>query len=85
MTGVAVVGAAETTRLGTIPDLSAMGLHTDAALNALADCGLGPGDIDGVACAGASPVELAKQLGITTSSTCAMRWRPSRTASAGRC
>ncbi len=34
---IAVVGAAETTRLGKIPDMSVIGLHADAALNALAD------------------------------------------------
>lgn len=61
---VAVVGAAETTRLGVIPDLTPLGLHCDAALGALADCGLGPDDVDGVACAGPSPVEVAHQLGI---------------------
>jgi acetyl-CoA acetyltransferase len=62
---IAVVGAAETTRLGKIPDMSVIGLHADAALNALADAGLKPSDIDGVACAGLSPVELAHYLGIT--------------------
>ena len=49
---IAVVGAAETTRLGSIPDMSNIQLHADAGLNALADCGLTPRDIDGVACAG---------------------------------
>src|SRR5580765_8033286 len=62
---IAVVGAAETTQMGRIPDLSVIGLHADAALNALADAGLKPSDIDGVATAGASPVELAHYLGIT--------------------
>ncbi|HEY1929986.1 MAG TPA: hypothetical protein VGG92_21150 [Caulobacteraceae bacterium] len=62
---IAVVGAAETTRLGKIPDVSVIGLHADAALNALADAGLKPSDIDGVATAGASPVETAHYLGIT--------------------
>src|SRR5277367_4562015 len=62
---VAVVGAAETTKLGLIPDLSTIGLHADAALNALKDAGLKPSDIDGVATAGASPAELAYYLGIT--------------------
>ena len=65
---VAVVGAAETTRLGVIPDQSVIGLHADAALNALADCGLKPSDIDGVATAGANPTELAYYLGITPTS-----------------
>lgn len=62
---VAVVGAAETTRMGKIPDQSVIGLHADAALNAMADCGLKPSDIDGVATAGISPVELAYYMGIT--------------------
>jgi acetyl-CoA acetyltransferase len=61
---VAVVGAAETTRLGRIPDMSAIGLHADAALNTLADAGLKASDIDGLATAGESPVALAHYLGI---------------------
>ena len=51
--------------MGRIPDMSVIGLHADAALNALADAGLKPSDIDGVATAGESPVELAHYLGIT--------------------
>jgi acetyl-CoA acetyltransferase len=62
---VAIVGAAETTRLGVIPDVSALELHADAARNAMADCGLAPGQIDGVACAGQSPVAVAHYLGIS--------------------
>ena len=62
---IAVVGAAETTEMGTIPGLSQIGLHADAALNALADAGLKPGDIDGLATAGETPVTLAQYLGIT--------------------
>jgi acetyl-CoA acetyltransferase len=62
---IAVVGAAETTRLGKIPDMSVIGLHADAALNALADAGLTAKDIDGVATAGESPVAIAHYLGIT--------------------
>src|SRR6201997_5072550 len=62
---VAVVGAAETTRLGVIPDLSAIGLHADAALNALADAGLELSDIDGLATAGEAPPALAAYLGLT--------------------
>lgn len=61
---IAVVGAAETTKMGVIPDQSVIGLHADAALNAMADCGLKPSDIDGVATAGVSPTELAWYLGI---------------------
>jgi acetyl-CoA acetyltransferase len=62
---VAIVGAAETTELGEIPHLSQLGLHADAALNALADCGLAPSQVDGVACAGESPTAVAHHLGIT--------------------
>ena len=38
---IAIVGAAETTGLGCIPDMSQIQLHADAALNAMADAGLG--------------------------------------------
>jgi acetyl-CoA acetyltransferase/uncharacterized OB-fold protein len=63
--GVAIVGAAETTELGTIGDLTPLELHLDAARNALADAGLTARDVDGVACAGVSPTEVAFGLGIT--------------------
>ena len=62
---VAIIGAAETTELGRIPGMSAIQLHADAARNAVRDCGLDPGSIDGIACAGQSPVEVAHYLGIT--------------------
>jgi acetyl-CoA acetyltransferase len=62
---VAIVGAAETTDLGKIPNLSQLGLHADAALNAMKDAGLKPSDIDGVATAGEQPAILANYLGIT--------------------
>ena len=62
---VAVVGAAETTDLGRIPNMSVIQLHADAAFNAMADCGLKPSDIDGVATAGINPIDLAHYLGIT--------------------
>ena len=61
----AIVGAAETTELGRIPTLSQLQLHADAALNAMADAGIGPGDIDGVATAGETPASVAHYLGIT--------------------
>jgi len=64
---VAVVGASETTGLGTITNMSQIQLHADAALNAMADCGLTAKDIDGVACATETPVQLAHYLGITPS------------------
>src|ERR1700733_2779852 len=48
-----------------IPELSQIGLHADAALNAMKDGGLTPKDIDGVATAGETPVTIAHYLGIT--------------------
>ncbi len=65
MTGVAIVGAAETTEMGKLPDISQLQLHADAALNAFADTGLTAKDIDGVATAGHDPVEIAHYLGIS--------------------
>ena len=62
---MAVVGAAETTQLGVIPDMSQIQLHADAALNAMADAGLKPADIDGVATAGETPVTITHYLGLT--------------------
>ncbi|GAA2334811.1 thiolase C-terminal domain-containing protein [Dactylosporangium salmoneum] len=61
---IAIVGAAESTDLGKIPDKSALQLHVDAALNALADAGLKPSDVDGVASAGELPNDVADYLGI---------------------
>lgn len=63
--GVAIVGAAETTTIGLRPDLSYVGLHCEAARNALSDAGLKPSDVDGIATAG--PVfawEVSDALGI---------------------
>src|SRR6516164_1390943 len=62
---IPIVGAAETTRLGVIPDTSQIQLHADAALNAMADAGLKPADIDGIATAGETPVTVAHYLGLT--------------------
>jgi acetyl-CoA acetyltransferase len=64
---VAIIGAQETERLGTIPDMTALDLHVDAARRAVADAGLTLADIDGVASAGNSPVQVAHYLGITPS------------------
>src|ERR1700724_2317157 len=45
--------------------MSQIQLHADAALNAMADAGLKPADIDGVATAGETPTTVAHHLGIT--------------------
>jgi hypothetical protein len=39
--------------------------HADAALNAMADTGLKPADIDGIATAGETLVTVAHYLGLT--------------------
>jgi acetyl-CoA acetyltransferase len=61
---IAIVGAAETTELGVIPHMSNIQLHADCALNAMHDAGLKPGDIDGIACAGEIPTNVAHYLGL---------------------
>ncbi len=63
---VAIVGAAETAEIGTVA-ASSLGLATDAARRALADCGLTPADVDGVAISGLNPylpTIVAHSLGI---------------------
>ncbi|HET7714852.1 MAG TPA: thiolase, partial [Bauldia sp.] len=60
---VAIVGASETSQLGTVSTVSRLELHIDAARNALADCGLTADDIDGVATTGIVS-HVAHYLGI---------------------
>jgi acetyl-CoA acetyltransferase len=62
-----IVGAAETERLGRIPDRSALELHAEAARAAIADAGLTKADIDGLATAGMPPVTVAHHLGLQPS------------------
>lgn len=63
---VAIVGASETDEIGALPEHSMLELHLEAARNALADCGLGAQDIDGVAGVSApGPITVAHSLGIT--------------------
>ena len=56
---VAIVGAAESTKMGKLPDMSQIQIHADAALNAMNDAGLSIKDIDGVATAGHNVTEVA--------------------------
>ena len=61
---VAIVGASETDRIGVQPDLSVMGLHAQAARNALDDAGLKLSDVDGLFTAGVGSGVLGEYLGI---------------------
>jgi acetyl-CoA acetyltransferase len=63
--GVAIVGAAETSRIGVVPDMSMLELHADAALSALEDAGLSVKDVDGVATAQTFALDISHHLGIT--------------------
>jgi len=62
---VAIVGAAETSEIGVLPDRAMIQLHAEAALLALEDAGLTAADVDGVATAGPLPLEVSHHLGIT--------------------
>jgi acetyl-CoA acetyltransferase len=62
---VAIVGAAETDRIGVVPDMGQVQLHCNAALRAMSDAGLTAKDIDGIACAEEVPWTIAAALGIT--------------------
>ncbi|HEY2549159.1 MAG TPA: thiolase [Streptosporangiaceae bacterium] len=63
--GVIIAGAAETNQLGKLPGISTLGLHLEAAINAVADAGLALRDIDGIATVAApGPVQVAHALGI---------------------
>ncbi|HEY3906864.1 MAG TPA: thiolase [Streptosporangiaceae bacterium] len=62
----AIVGGAETNQVGKLPDYSVLGLHIEAAVNAVNDAGLSLKDIDGIATASSiGPVQVAHALGIT--------------------
>jgi len=63
--GMAIVGAAETSEIGVLPDRAMIQLHAEAALLALEDAGLTAADVDGVATAGPLPLEVSHHLGIT--------------------
>ncbi|MBS7699949.1 MULTISPECIES: thiolase [unclassified Chelatococcus] len=58
----AIVGAAETDRIGKLPDMSRLALHAEAAKNALADAGLKLSDVDGLFTCVAGPNELSEYL-----------------------
>ena len=61
---VAIAGAAESDKIGIVPDKSVLQLHAEAAHNALGEAGLTTRDVDAVFTAGTSPMETAEYLGI---------------------
>lgn len=61
----AIVGVAESDRLGRLPDRSALALHMEAAHNALADAGLKKSDVDAVFSSGQNMASMVPEyLGI---------------------
>lgn len=64
MTDLAIVGAAETRRIGIIDDMSEIELIAEAARDALADAGLTLADVDGVATSYERPNLVADHLGL---------------------
>jgi acetyl-CoA acetyltransferase len=60
----AIVGAAESDALGKQPDMSALALAAQGARAAIAECGLSIRDIDGIASAELSPIDLADYMGV---------------------
>ncbi|TDV56523.1 thiolase C-terminal domain-containing protein [Actinophytocola oryzae] len=63
MTGAAIIGAAETARVGRIPDQSVLGLNVEAGVRALADALVSVSEVDGIAGA-FDPRQVAHELGI---------------------
>jgi acetyl-CoA acetyltransferase len=62
---IAIAGAAETDEIGTLPHMSTLELHAEAARSALRDTGLTTADVDGIATAGPLAIEVSHHLGIT--------------------
>jgi len=60
----AIVGAAESDEIGTVPDTTSMGLLLNAAGNALEDAGLTAADIDGITTGYFEVSDVSRQLGI---------------------
>jgi acetyl-CoA acetyltransferase len=61
----AIVGADESDEIGRVPNKTSLQLHAEAAVNALADAGIDKSEVDGIATAGVSTLQIAEYLGIT--------------------
>ena len=75
----AIVGAAETTQIWRIADMSSMMLAADAAMNAIEDCGIDKNQIDAVLygrhIAGARVVAVFDLIGLAVAIAVAL-WQP---------
>lgn len=60
---IVIIGAQESSRLGVVPDMTAMALACESAILALADAGLSAADADGIA-AVLPPADVAFMLGL---------------------
>ncbi len=60
----AIAGVDESDEIGNVPNKSSLQLHAEAAMNALADAGIDKSEVDGIATAGVSTLQIAEYLGI---------------------
>jgi acetyl-CoA acetyltransferase len=61
----AIAGVDESDQIGNLPNKSSLQLHAEGAMNALADAGIDKSEVDGIATAGVSTLQIAEYLGIT--------------------
>lgn len=64
---IAIVGADESDEIGIVPHKGVLQLHSEAALNALADAGIDKREVDGIftcGAGGAASLQIAEYLGI---------------------
>jgi acetyl-CoA acetyltransferase len=61
----AIAGVDESDEIGNLPNKSSLQLHAEGAMNALADAGIDKSEVDGIATAGVSTLQIAEYLGIT--------------------
>jgi acetyl-CoA acetyltransferase len=60
-----IAGVDESDEIGEVPNKSPLQLHAEGAMNALADAGIDKSEVDGIATAGVSTLQIAEYLGIT--------------------
>ncbi len=61
----AIAGVDESDQIGQVPNKTSLQLHAEGAINALADAGIDKSEVDGIATAGVSTLQIAEYLGIT--------------------